>query len=69
MYYLLLLLLFVVLYYVFVKVLSSIVKGCFTAFFIVFVVFAVYVMLKSTKESVNLFGLNRLTDLKLERIK
>lgn len=68
MYYLLLLLLFIILYYVFMKVLGSLVKGCLTAFFVVFVAYAVVVMIKSTKEPVDVFGLYQVDNFTIRKL-
>ena len=57
MYYVLLLLLFGLLYYVFTKILSSVLKGCMVSLFIFVVVLAAIILYKSTKEPVNILGL------------
>lgn len=52
MFYLLALLLFIILAYVFIKLLSSIVKGCMTAFFVVLLVLLIILFVRSSKEPV-----------------
>jgi ascorbate-specific PTS system EIIC-type component UlaA len=55
MFYLLAALLFIILYYVFVKLLSSIVKGCLVAVLVLFLVLAGSVFIRSTKRPVYIF--------------
>jgi len=68
MYYLLSLLLFVILYYVFMKVLGSLVKGCFTALLFVFIAYAVVIMVKSTKQPVDVFGIYQVDNFNIKKL-
>ena len=57
MYYLLALLLFLILYYVFVHVLSSVVKGCLMAIFVLLLVIGITLFVRSANEPVNILGI------------
>jgi hypothetical protein len=63
MYYLLLLVIFVILYYVFVKILSSVVKGCLTALLIALLIWIATLLYRSTYEVVPLLGGYKITNL------
>ncbi|MBN1162216.1 hypothetical protein JXA34_00555 [Patescibacteria group bacterium] len=67
MYYVLLLLLFGLLYYVFAKILSSMIKGCLVSAFILIVVLAGIILYKSTKEPVNILGLYVVDNFEITR--
>ena len=69
MYYLLLLLLFIVSYYVFVKLLSSLVKGCLMAVLILILFVGVTLFLKSRREPVNIFNLYKIDNFEVIRIR
>lgn len=68
MYYLLSLLLFGIVYYVFVKVLGSIVKGCFTALLVVLIAYLAIVMLKSTKQPVRILDLYEVDNFNIRKL-
>jgi hypothetical protein len=68
MYYVLLLLLFGLLYFVFMKILSSVLKSCLVSLFIFVVVLTGIILYKSTKEPVNVLGLYLVDHFKLTRI-
>ena len=68
MFYILALALFIVLYIVFERMLSSLVKGCITALFIVILVSAVVVLIRSTRAPVVLFNMFVIDNLKITRI-
>jgi hypothetical protein len=68
MYYILLLLLFGVLYYVFMKLLSSILKGCLVSLFISLVVSAGIILYKSTKEPVDILGFYTVDNFEVIRV-
>lgn len=69
MFYLLAALLFIILYYVFVKLLSSIVKGCLVAFLVLILVLVGITMVRSTKEPVNILNLYQVDNFNIERLK
>ncbi len=69
MFYLLALLLFIILYYVFVKLLSSIVKGCMMAVFVVALVSLVIVFVKSSQEPVYLLDMYKVDNFEVVRLK
>jgi len=69
MFYLLALLLFIILYYVFMKLLSSIVKGCMMAVFVVVLVSLVFVFVKSSQEPVYLFNKYKVDNFKVVKLK
>ncbi len=68
MYYLLALLLFILLYYIFVKLLSSIVKGCLVAFLVFLLTVIIVNMIRSTVAPVNILGLYRIDNFEIERL-
>lgn len=68
MYYLLSAILFIVLYYVFMRILSSVIKGCLSAFFVFGIAIFIIIMVKSTKAPVDVFGLYTVDNLKITRI-
>jgi len=68
MYYLLLLLLFITVYYVFMKILGSLLKGCLTAVLFVFVAYVISVMVKSTKQPVNVFGIYQVDNFNVRKL-
>ncbi len=68
MYYLLALLLFILLYYIFVKLLSSIVKGCLVAFLVFLLTVIIVNMIRSTVVPVNILGLYRIDNFEIERL-
>lgn len=69
MFYLLAALLFIILYYVFVKLLSSIVKGCLVAVLVLILVLAGITMVRSTKEPVNILNLYQVDNFNIERLR
>jgi hypothetical protein len=68
MYYLLAFLLFIVVYYVFMRILSSVVKGCLTALLVVGIVAGVFYIIQSTKAPVYLFDMYKIDNLRIEKI-
>ena len=68
MFYILTLILFIVLYYVFVKILSSIIKGCLVSGGIVFAIFVGYTLYKSTIAPVQIFGIWEVSNMKVVKI-
>jgi|GEM_PF-3224038 len=69
MFYLLALLLFAVLYYVFVKLLSSIFKGCTAALLIVLLVLVVAAFLRSATEPVYLMDIYKIDNFEVTSLK
>ena len=68
MFYILSLILFVVLYYVFAKLMSSIIKGILGACFLIIVVLAGFILYKSSKEPIDFFGIYRIYNFEVIRI-
>jgi hypothetical protein len=50
------------------KVLSSAIKGCFSAILVVFIVVAVILMIRSTKEPIEIFDFYRIDNLIITRM-
>lgn len=69
MFYLLALLLFIILYYIFVKLLSSMVKGCLMAVFVLILVSVVVAFAKSTKEPVNVMGWYKIDNFNIVKLR
>lgn len=69
MYYLLILLFLIVLYWVFVKILGSLLKGCFTLLGIVILVVIVLIFLKSIKKPVTIFDRYVINNFKITKVK
>lgn len=69
MFYLLALLLFIILYYVFVKLLSSIVKGCMMAVFVSVLILLVGVFIKSSREPVYLFDMYKIDNFNVVKLR
>lgn len=67
MYYLLALLLFVLLYYVFTKILSSLIHGCITAVGVFLIIMIVSIFIRSIKEPVSIFGVYQVDKFKVTR--
>ena len=68
MYYIFTILLFIVFYYVFVKLLSSVIKGCFTAVLVVFIIMALVIMIRSAEKPLELFGIYKIENFVITRI-
>ena len=68
MYYLLALLLFIICYYVFVKLMSSIVKGCLMAVFVLILVTVVVIFVRSSKEPVNILNMYKVDNYEVTKI-
>jgi hypothetical protein len=68
MYYIFTILLFIIFYYVFVKLLSSVIKGCLTAVLVVFIIMALVIMIRSAESPIDLFGIFRIHNFKVIRI-
>jgi len=68
MYYLLLILFFIILYFVFVKLLSSILKGCLVAVLVIVLFIGIDVLVKSSKEPVNIFGLFKVDNFEVIKL-
>lgn len=67
MYYVLTILFFIILYLIFTKLLSSIVKGCLLSIGIVIFGIVIFVSLKSTKEKVILFNTFEVDNFQITR--
>ena len=68
MYYFLALLLFTILFVFFVKLLSSVVKGCVSAFVLALAVIFILIMIRSTKGPVTLFNTIKIDNFKFSRM-
>lgn len=68
MYYILGAILIIIVYIVFVKILSSLLKGCLVGTGIIILVMAGFLFMKSSKEPVVLFNRYRIEDFKISRI-
>ena len=68
MYYIFTILLFIVFYHVFVKLLSSVIKGCLTAVLVVFIIMALVIMIRSTEKPLELFGIYKINNFVITRI-
>jgi hypothetical protein len=68
MYYLLLLLLFVIVYSVLIRIIGSILKVLFIALFIVVIAYILGVMVKSTKEPINIFDIYQVENLSIRKL-
>ncbi len=60
--------LFIVLYIIFVKVLSSLVKGCLTAVFVVLIIVVIGILIRSTIAPVNVLNILMVDNLHISRI-
>lgn len=69
MFYLLAALLFIILYYVFVKLLSSIVKGCLVAVLVLILIMAGSVLVRSTKYPVYILNWYKVDNFNIEKLK
>ena len=69
MYYLLVLLLLAMLAYAITHVVSSLVKGLLSLFFVVVIVYMAVILVRSTKAPVDLFGMYRVDNFEIEKIK
>jgi hypothetical protein len=68
MYYLIFALITLLVFYVVMKIVSSVIKGCLVTLVFVTLVLAVYLMYKSTIEPVTVLNLYRIQDFKVTRI-
>lgn len=68
MFYLLSLLLFIILYYIFVKLLSSLVKGCLMAVFVLLLVTVIFLFVRSASEPVEILGRYEIDNFEVTRI-
>ena len=68
MYYFLALLLFTILFIVFVKLLSSVVKGCISALALALVVIFILILIRSTKGPVTLFNKIKIDNFKINKM-
>ena len=72
MYYLLALLLFIISYYVFVKLLSSVLKGCMFAILVLILFVLITAFLRSAKDPVYIFDMYKIDNfeiMKIEKLK
>lgn len=67
MYYIILALIALFVFYIFVKILSSVIKGCLVTVIVLVLVMTLYLMYKSTREPVSLLNLYKIQDLKITR--
>ena len=68
MFYLIFALITLLVFYVIVRILSSVIKGCLVTLVFVTLVMALYLMYKSTIEPVTVLNLYRMQDFKVTRI-
>jgi len=68
MYYFLALLFFTTLFVVFVKLLSSVVKGCISALALALVVIFILILIRSTKGPVTLFNKIKIDNFKINKM-
>ena len=68
MYYIIFALISLLVFYVVVKILSSIIKGCLVTLVFIGLVMTIYLLYKSTIEPVTVLNLYRIQDLKISRI-
>ena len=68
MYYIIFGALSLLVFYVLVKILSSVIKGCLSTLAIIVLVITLYLMYKSTIEPVSVFNLYRIQNFKVTRI-
>lgn len=68
MYYLLYFLLAILVYYIVTKILGSLIKGCFSALLFLIVAFIVVSMLKSTQQTVDIFGLYQIDNFIIKKL-
>jgi uncharacterized membrane protein len=68
MYYVLALLLLIVIYYLFVKVLSSLAKGCISGVLFAIGVAIVLVFVRSRNAPIDVFGLYRIDNFEVKKI-
>ena len=69
MFYLLAALLFIILYYVFVKLLSSIVKGCLVAVLVLILVVAGSILFRSTRNPVYILDWYKVDNFNIVKLK
>ena len=50
------------------KILGSIIKGCITTFLLLVIAYSVFVMVKSTKQPVNIFNLYEVDNLNVRKL-
>jgi hypothetical protein len=50
------------------KILGSLLKGCLTALFIVFIAYSIYIMVNSTKQPMNIFGLYEVDNFVIRKL-
>ena len=68
MYYFLALLFFTILFVIFVKLLSSVVKGCISALALALVVIFILILISSTKGPVTLFNKIKIDNFKINKM-
>jgi len=68
MFYVIIALLFLVTLFAAIRLLKSLVKGCFMVFFVFILVVLAVILVRSTKDPIRLFGVYELYDFKLERV-
>ncbi|OGC48117.1 hypothetical protein A2W32_00980 [candidate division WWE3 bacterium RBG_16_37_10] len=68
MYYFLALLFFTILFVIFVKLLSSVVKGCISALALALVVIFILILIRSTKGPVTLFNKIKIDNFKINKM-
>ena len=66
--YFLYILLFGLIYYVFFKILGSLIKGCITVVFIIVIAFVAITMIKSTKQPVNILDIYQVDNFKIRKL-